>query len=137
MTKRSTIGINPLDEAIPNPLEATIPDQPEGKEQSTHQEEKKQKDVDSSSSERPASTPVFHTKDVSTQNLSVSQENGPKEESKIHQEDVAQPSQPEAEVLPSSGQLAERVSELEQENLCLKWALGLILAPLALLALLG
>ena len=49
MTKRSTIGTNPLDEAIPNPLEATIPDQPEGKEQSTHQEEKKQKDVDSSS----------------------------------------------------------------------------------------
>lgn len=137
MTKRSTIGANPLDEAIPNPLEATIADQPEGKEQETHQEEKKQGNVGSSAGEHPVATPVFHTKDVGTQNLSVSQEGGPKGESEIHHEDVAQPSRPEPEVLPSSGQLAERVSELEQENLCLKWALGLILAPLALLAFLG
>jgi len=47
MTKRSTIGTNPLDEIIPNPLEATISDQHGGTEQSTHQEEKKQGNVGS------------------------------------------------------------------------------------------
>lgn len=137
MTKRSTIGTNPLDEVIPNPLEATTPDQHGGTEQSIHQEEKKQGNVGSSAGEHPATTPVLHTKDHATQIPTSSQEGGPKGKSQIHQEDVAQPSQPEIEVLPPSGKLEERISELEEENICLKWALGLILAPLALLALLG
>jgi len=80
-------------------------------------------------------TPVLPTRDDATQNPQASKEAGPKAE--IYQKDLAQPSQPELEVLPPSGKLEERVSELEQENLCLKWALGLILAPLALLAILG
>jgi len=137
MTKRSTIGTNPLDVVIPNPLEATIPDQHGGTEQSTHQEEKKQRNVGSSAGEHHVANPVLHHRDVGTQNPQVSQEGGPKGKPKIQQEDVAQTSHPEIEVLPPSGKLEERVSELEEENICLKWALGLILAPLALLALLG
>jgi hypothetical protein len=137
MTKRSTIGTNPLDVVIPNPLEATIPDQHGGTEQSIHQEGKKQGNVGTSAGEHPAATPVLHTKDDAEQKAPTSQEGGPKGKANIHQEDVAQPRQPEIEVLPHSGKLEERLSELEEENLCLKWALGLILAPLALLALLG
>jgi len=137
MTKRSTIGTNPLDVVIPNPLEATIPDQHGGTERSTHQEEKKQGNVGSSAGEHAVPTPVLHARDAATQNPQASKEAGPKGKSQIHQEDVAQRSQPEIEVLPPSGKLEEHVSELEEENICLKWALGLILAPLALLALLG
>jgi hypothetical protein len=137
MTKRSTIGTNPLDEVIPNPLEATIPDQHGGTKQSTYQEEKKQGNMKSSAGEHPVPTPVLRTRDDATQNPQASQKGGHKEKPQIHQEDVAQPSQPEIEVLPPAGKLEERLSELEEENICLKWALGLILAPLALLALLG
>jgi hypothetical protein len=137
MTKRSTIGTNPLDEVIPNPLEATIPDQHGGTKQSIHQEKKQQGNMESSAGEHPAPTPVLHNKEDATQNPPASQEGGHKEKPQIHQEDVAQPRQPEIEVLPPSGKLEERLYELEEENICLKWALGLILAPLALLALLG
>ena len=137
MTKRSTIGTNPLDEVIQNPLEATISDQHGGTKQSIHQEKKKQGNVGSSAGEHPATTPVLRTKEYATQNPPASQAVGSKGKPKIHQEDVAQPSQPVIEVLPPSGKLAERVSELEEENLCLKWVVGLILAPLVLLALLG
>ena len=108
-----------------------------GTEQSIHQEEKKHGNMGSSAGEHHVTAPVLHTKDNAAQNPPASQEGGPKEKPKIHQEDVAQPSQPEIEVLPPSGKLEERISELEEENICLKWALGLILAPLALLALLG
>jgi len=136
MTKRSTIGANPFDEVIPNPLEATISDQSGLRESSTDQDRKKQgKSV--SAGEHHASASVLHTKEDATQNPPAPLVGGPKGKPGIHQEDVAQPSQPEIEVLPPSSKLAERVSELEEENLCLKWALGLILAPLALLALLG
>ena len=137
MTKRSTIGTNPLDEVIQNPLEATISDQHGGTKQSIHQEKKKQGNVSSSAGEHHATTPVLHTKEDVTQNPPASQAGGPKGKPKIHQEDVAQPSQPEIEVLPHPDQMVDRLSELEEENLCLKWVVGLILAPLVLLALLG
>jgi hypothetical protein len=137
MTKRSTIGTNPLDEVIQNPLEATISDQHGGTKQSTHQEEKKQGSVGSSAGEHQVANPVLHHRDVGTQNPQASKEAGPKGKAQIHQEDVSQTRQPEIEVLPPSGKLEERLSELEEENICLKWALGLILAPLALLAILG
>ena len=136
MTKRSTIGTNPLDEDIQNPLEATIPDQLEGTEQSTYQPEKQEK-VSSSDGEPLESTPVLHTRDAATQNPPASLQSGSTEKPEIHREDVAQPSRPEIEVLPPSSKMPERLAELEEENLCLKWALGLILAPLVLLALLG
>lgn len=137
MTKRSTIGTNPLDEVIQNPLEATIPDQHVGTEQSIHQEKKKQGNRESSAGEHPVPIPVLHTKDDATQNPRFSKEGGHKEKPQIHHEGLAQPSQPEIDVLRPSGKLEERVSELEEENLCLKWAVGLILAPLVILALLG
>lgn len=81
--------------------------------------------------------PVLQTRDDATQNFPASQEGGAKGKPKIHQEDVAQPSQLALEVLPHPDQMVKRLSELEQENICLKWALGLILFPLGLLALLG
>ena len=137
MTKRSTIGTNPLDEVIPNPLEATISDQSGSREPSTHQKRKKQGNMGTSAGEHPVPTPVLHTRDDATQNPQASKGGGHKEKPQIHQEDVAQPRQPEIEVLPPSGKLEERLYELEEENICLKLALGLILAPLALLALLG
>ena len=137
MTKRSTIGTNPLDEVIPNPLEATISDQHGGKEPTTYQERKKQEDVDSSAGEHPAANPVPRGENEAVPQTQASQGSDPQRNAKIPPEDVAQPGHPAIEVLQPSGQLAERLSELEQENCCLKWALGLILAPLVLLALLG
>lgn len=94
-------------------------------EPSTYQERKIQGNVRPSAWEHLGTTRILHTKEATTLNLPASQE------------DVAQPRHPEIEVLPPSGKLAERVSELEEENLCLKWALGLNLSPLALLASLG
>ena len=137
MTKRSTIGTNPLDEVIQNPLEATISEQSEGTEQSIHQEKKKQGNMVSSASEYPVPTPVLQNKEGATQNPPASQQGSPKGKPKIHKEDVAQPGQTALEILPHPDQMAERLSKLEEENLCLKWAVGLILAPLVLLALLG
>jgi hypothetical protein len=64
MTKRSTIGTNPLDEVIQNPLEATIPDQHKRSEQSIHQEGKKQGYMGSSGGGHAVPTPVLQTQNL-------------------------------------------------------------------------
>ena len=137
MTRRSTIGINPLDVDFPNPLESTIPDQCGGTEKRPHQEGKKQGSVSPSAGEHPVTISILHAKNNPAQKPSASQEGGTKEKLRIHQKNVAQPGQAKLEVLSPSDEHAKRLSELEQENLCLKWALGFILVPLALLAFLG
>ena len=138
MAKRSTIGINPLDVVIPNPLEATILDQHEGTKHSTHREGKKQESGNLSAHERSSATSALQTKDEpEKKSPTVLKGGGQKIKSTIHQEDMDPSGQPERDGLSPSDKVGERLSGLELENLCLKWALGLILAPLALLALLG
>ena len=137
MTRRSTIGTNPLDVVVPNPLESTIADQRGATKEKTRQGGNRQGNVGSSAGEHSGPTPLTHTKHDPARNPPSSQESGLKGKPKFRQKDVAQPARLELEILPPSGELADRLSELEQENFLLKWALGLVLAPLAVLALLA
>lgn len=137
MTKRSTIGTNPLDEIIPNPLGTAIPDQYTGPGQSAFQEGVKQGNAHKSARKHLMPGRVQHDKQEATRLHLVSQDGGPQRKSKSSQEDPAPAAQLHIEVLPATGQLSERLVELEEENLCLKWALGLIFAPLVLLAFLA
>ncbi|GJL70120.1 MAG: hypothetical protein NPIRA06_27550 [Nitrospirales bacterium] len=137
MTKRRTIGINPLDETIPNPLGAAIPDQHDGPDQLAHQEAQKQGIADKTAGQHSVPDRVQHDKkEVRFLHL-VSRDEGPQGRIKSSQAVPATAPQVRIEMHPATGQLSERLVELEEENLCLKWALGLILSPLVLLALLG
>lgn len=137
MSKRSTIGTNPLDEIIPNPLGTAIPDQPKDSEPSGLQDVGKPENGNRPAGQQPVRGRVLHGKKEGTRLRAVSQDDGPQRKSKSPQEGPVSVAQLHLEVLPATGQLSERLVELEEENLCLKWALGLILAPLVLLALLG
>ncbi len=137
MSKRSTIGTNPLDEIISNPLGTAIPDQHKGSEPSALQGVGKPPKGNRPSGPQPARGRVHQDKKEGTWLRAVSQADGPQRKSKSFQEGPASEAQLNSEVLPATGQLSERLVELEEENLCLKWALGLILAPLVILALLG
>jgi len=137
MTKRSTIGSNPLDEVIPNPLNMTIPDQHKGTDSAMDQEEEKPENVEKPAGDRSQTEPIHDVRDDSAQNLSASLKGAHQGKSTSHQEGVVLPNQPELHVLTPPSKLEGRLVELEEENLCLKWALGFILAPLVLLALLG
>jgi hypothetical protein len=137
MTKRSTIGTNPLDEIIPNPLGSALSDQHTGPEQSAFQEEGTQENGITPAGQHSVPGRVHHDKKEATRRHPVSRDDGPQRKSKNSHEGPAPAAQLHIEVLPATGQLSERLVELEEENLCLKWALGLILAPLVLLAFLG
>jgi hypothetical protein len=137
MTKRSTIGTNPLDEIIPNPLGAAIPDQHQGPGPLALQEGRKLENGNRPGGPQPVRGRVLHDKKEGTWLHAVSQDNGPQRKSKSPQEGPASVAQLNSGGLPATGQLSERLVDLEEENLCLKWALGLILAPLVILALLG
>ena len=135
MTRRSTIGTNPLDVVVPNPLESTIADQRGTMKEKTHQGGNRQRSVGSSAGEHSATTPVLHTNHDLARNPPSSLESGLKGKPKVRQKNVAQPARLGLEPLPPSGELADRLFELEQENFFLKWALGLVLAPVAVLVL--
>lgn len=137
MSKRSTIGTNPLDEIIPNPLGTAIPDQHKGSEPSALQDVGKPAKGNRFAGPPPVRGRVPHDRKEGTQLHAVSQDDGPQWKFKSPQEGPVSVAQLHVEVLPATGQLSERLVELEEENLCLKWALGLILAPLVILALLG
>lgn len=137
MTKRSTIGTNPLDEIIPNPLGAAISDQPTGRGQSALPEEVKPKNAHNSANRFSWPGRVHHDQQQATRLRLVSQDDRPQPKSKGSKGQPAPAAQLHTEMLPTTDQLSERLVELEEENLCLKWALGLIVAPLVLLAFLG
>ncbi|MDT3776786.1 hypothetical protein PJI16_04330 [Nitrospira sp. MA-1] len=137
MTKRRTIGTNPLDEIIPNPLGAAIPGQQEGPDQFALQESRKQGIAGKTAGQHSVPDRVQHDKkEVRFLHL-VSKDEGLKGNFKSSQAVPAAAPQVRIEMHPATGHLSERLVELEEENLCLKWALGLILAPFVLLAFLG
>ena len=137
MSKRSTIGNNPLDEIIPNPLGTAIPDQHKGSGPSALQEAKKSENENRPAGQQPVRGGVLHDIKEGARLHAVSQDGGPQRKPKSPQEGSVSVTQLNLEVLPATGQISERLVELEEENLCLKWVLGLILAPLVLVALLG
>ena len=137
MSKRSTIGNNPLDEIIPNPLGTAIPDQHEGLAPSALHDVGKPENDAKPAGKQTVRGRVPDDKQQGVRLHAVSQNAGPQRKSKSPQEGPVSVAQLHLEVLPATGQLSERLVELEEENLCLKWALGLILAPLVLIALLG
>ncbi|MFZ1748056.1 MAG: hypothetical protein WBO24_12210 [Nitrospirales bacterium] len=137
MTKRRTIGTNPLDEVILNPLGAAISDQHERPDQLALQEAQKQEIADNTASQHSVPGRVQHDKkEVKFLHL-VSQDDGPQGKFKSSQAVPAAVPPVRIEMHPATGHLSERLVELEEENLCLKWALGLILAPFVLVAFLG
>lgn len=137
MTKRSTIGTNPLDEIIAHPLGAARPDQHEGPDQLGLQKGRKQGNADRTAGKYPVQGRIQPDKKKATLLHLVSQDEGAQGKFKSSQNVPAAAPQLRIEMQPATGQLSERLVELEEENLCLKWALGLILAPLVLLAFLG
>lgn len=137
MAKRSTIGTNPLDEIIPNPLGAAIPDQHEGPDQLALLEGRKQGIQDKTAGKHPVPGRVQPDKKEATWLHLVSRDDRPQGKFKSSQDVPAPAPQLRIEMHPATGQLSARLVELEEENLCLKWVLGLILAPLVLLAFLG
>ncbi|WNM57544.1 hypothetical protein [Candidatus Nitrospira allomarina] len=137
MSKRSTIGTNPLDEIIPNPLGAAIPDQHKGSDPSVPEDVGKPENRNRPAGQQPMRGRDHHDKKVGTRLYAVLQDDRPQGKTKSFQEGPVSAAPLNVEVLPATGQLSERLVELEEENLCLKWALGVILAPLVLLALLG
>ncbi|MGP0594417.1 hypothetical protein ACTRXD_18010 [Nitrospira sp. T9] len=137
MSKRSTIGTNPLDEIIPNPLEDAIPEQHQGSEPSALQDVGKPENGKRPAGQESVRGRVLHDKKEGTRLRAVSRDAGSQRKSKSPQDGPGSVAQLNIEVIPATGQLSERLVELEEENLCLKWALGVILAPLVLLALLG
>lgn len=137
MIKRSTIGTNPLDEILSNPLGAAIPDRRTGSGSSPLQEGGKQKNGNRPAGPLSVADYLYDDHKQRSQVHAVSQKNGSQRKSRNSQEGPAPAAQGTSEVLPATGQLSERLVELEEENLCLKWALGIILTPLVLLALLG
>lgn len=137
MTKRSTIGTNPLDEIIPNPLGAAIPDQDDGPDQSALQKVRNQRNTAQTAGKHPVPDRVQHDKKEAPLLHLVSQDDAPQGKFKSAHEVPAPAPQLKIEMRPATGQVAARLVELEEENLCLKWVLGLILAPLVLLVFLG
>ncbi|GJL59114.1 MAG: hypothetical protein NPIRA03_19710 [Nitrospirales bacterium] len=137
MMKRSTIGTNPLDEIISNPLGAAIPDQHTGSGSSALQEGGKQKNGNRPAGPHSVADHLYDDQKQRTQLHAVSQKNGSQRKSRNSQEGPVPAAHVTSEGLPATGPLSERLVELEEENLCLKWALGIILTPLVLLALLG
>lgn len=114
MAKRSTIGDNPLDAVVPAP--AASPKQPRTGAAKTKP-----------SWQRPARSP---RRSQAAAQAFPADDKGTLPEGK--------PEPVVTAAAPPSGEAAllTRVEALEQENQCMKWLVGAVLAPLALLALL-
>lgn len=115
MAKRRTIGDNPLDSVVPGMGEGAVM----GREESKHKPA------------RPAGrgktkTPPPGQAPARAAAAARTSKAAPREEER--KSAVAAAAQPE-ELMP-------RLEKLEQENECLKWLVGAVLAPLALLAIL-
>jgi hypothetical protein len=108
MAKRSTIGDNPLDAVVPKP----------------------------SDSKTASARTKGGGKAVRGGTRSTSRDAGQAESVPPSSVALLPPKEPQAVAAMSEGALATRVETLEQQNQYMKWLVGAVLAPLALLALL-
>jgi hypothetical protein len=120
MTKRNTIGANPLDAVVPDPMASPKP----GKAGAVKAKPVSQKSGKSPGKSQAVSGSLSVDASVSAQDKA--KQAGDKPE--------ATPAKPPQAGIEAA--LCARVETLEQQNQCMRWLVGAVLAPLALLALL-